>query len=204
MASIYATAYVTLAAGTSKDNEGVLSIVDDQYTVPNIVEVDMEGMTYRIQAWRNISHTDQKGHVGGGTQPLMRRGWFVFHSVYGRHEIPLMMSSRTYQERLSPRRYLLSGREEILWKCMEDIACTCSSVERSFNVRSADLPHFRRRYPPVKALVTRHSLHFAKDWRRVMEYYSGRELTFKYDRLPALAGLDSFFHVKSRCTSTLR
>ena len=119
MSSIYENAYLTLAAGASRDGSGGLfkTTVSRDYTAVKTIELpSIGGEPYRVQVRRQIHHPDFLSLDGPEDFPLMRRGW-------------------AFQEKLLSKRYLCFGDKEILWECCEDVACSCSVTSGPFNPR---------------------------------------------------------------------
>ncbi|OBT69320.1 hypothetical protein VE03_01191 [Pseudogymnoascus sp. 23342-1-I1] len=185
MAQIYRNAYITLAAGASSDDSGGLfrqAVVHFSSAFPfNLRDGEIE---YKIYLRRRLPHPDEDWPTGA-IMPLMMRGW-------------------VFQERLLSRRFLSFAANEVLWECLEDVACSCSTTTDGFNhyhqsernpelEKSAAFPNC----PPSK-------FEFAKIrdllpeqlwslWREFVTQYTQRSHTFPSDKLPALAGLAKEF-----------
>jgi hypothetical protein len=81
MAAIYANSYVTLAAGSSEDDDcGFFTTVPDFYVRHPSVDVVAGEQVHRLHFRDSIAHPDS---VWPSTEvlPLMTRGWLVFHEL---------------------------------------------------------------------------------------------------------------------------
>lgn len=73
MADIYRSAYITLAAGASEDDEGgFFRVAEKIYSDPECVTVTEDGKKHKVYLRPFLSHPDQNL---GGLSPLMNRGW---------------------------------------------------------------------------------------------------------------------------------
>jgi len=187
MADIYRNAYITLAAGASEDDEGgFFRSPDDRYTkLHSFVAMDAD-VECKIYIRSCLPHPDENWPVGP-KMPLMQRGW-------------------VFQERLLSRRFLCFAKNEILWECQEDVACSCSTSDFLFNYRVAGGPAgtgVARTYPRfLNCLPTKFSLSELSQlprenlwslWQELISQYTRRKLTYASDKLPALAGLATHF-----------
>ncbi|KAH9205514.1 heterokaryon incompatibility protein-domain-containing protein, partial [Leptodontidium sp. 2 PMI_412] len=77
---------------------------------------------------------------------------------------PLTQRAWAFQERILAPRVLHFGPHELFWECLSDEKCECGRTVK----------------PDVQLDIF---------WRSVVEFYSNHKLTFKADRLPALAGI---------------
>ena len=92
------------------------------------------------------------------------------------------------------------------WECLEDVACTCSSVNGCFNSQYNTANH-KPAFPgsrPIKWELARlkdlDSDAIQQCWGSMVEVYSQKALTFAKDKLPALAGLAKAFAEASNDT----
>ncbi|KAH4101976.1 hypothetical protein HBI04_191030 [Parastagonospora nodorum] len=176
MASIYESSYLTLAAGASSDDDGgFFSLPSGSYAKSQCSSLKLGGKLCNIYVRHSIDHPDAD-FPAKEVLPLMRRGW-------------------CFQERLLSRRYLCFGSKELLWECMEDVACSCSVAYGPFNPRHHDMvPRFRG-CSGTKILMTIPKRNYRRVWRSLVSEYATRELTYPNDKLPALAGLANYFQV---------
>jgi hypothetical protein len=178
MASIYENAYITLAAGASSDDDGgIFTVPSDLYTKPQCLGLQLGSEKCNIYVRRSVDHPDAKWPAVE-VLPLMRRGW-------------------CFQERLLSRRYLCFGSKELMWECLEDVACSCSMASGPFNPRDrVPLPRFKDCIG-TKMLLNSAETQCQTVWRSLVSEYATRQLTYPNDKLPALAGLANFFQVSS-------
>jgi hypothetical protein len=107
MASIYENAYITLAAGASRDDDGgFFTVLSKRLEEPRLHILDTGGQPYSVYMRRSIDHPDAEW-PSVTCLPLMERGW-------------------CFQERLLSRRFLCFGSPEVIWECLEEVACPCS------------------------------------------------------------------------------
>lgn len=93
--------------------------------------------------------------------------------------LPLLGRGCVLQERLLSRRILYFSERELFWECMESIWCECGGI-RSDETRKA---------PVMK------KSEFGASWHRIIEAYTSLNLTKQSDKLPALSGIASQFHI---------
>jgi hypothetical protein len=180
MDKIYRYAYVTLAAAAAIDDEGgFFTKTDIQYTETYHFRLTEDETEHEIHIRNGLHHPDADW-PSREVMPLMRRGWVV-------------------QERVLSRRYLFFGTQELLWECLEDVACSCSMAEESFNncLRGTDpsfinSPATKIRFSRLEELT---ASEIAEEWRDLVQQYCSRDLTFPADKLPALTGLANAFQV---------
>lgn len=178
MASIYENAYITLAAGASEDDEGgFFAVPQERFVQAHLLPLKLEGGLCRIYIRYGVDHPDA-GWPAREVLPLMGRGW-------------------CFQERLLSRRYLCFGSTEILWECMEDVACTCSMGAGPFNPRNPDCEPSFRDCAATKLQLSSATGNYKKLWQNLVSQYHARELTYARDKLPALAGLADAFQVRN-------
>jgi hypothetical protein len=178
MADIYRDAYITLAVGASEDDDGgFFRDHEDIYTDLRSFMVADGETKCEIYLRRCLPHPDE-GWPGGTVMPLMSRGW-------------------VFQERLLSRRFLCFARNEILWECQEDVACSCSTSDTGFNHRVPGAkPGFLNCWAAkfeFAAIFQLPKNNLWSLWRDVVTRYSRRELTYPHDKMPALAGLAMHF-----------
>ena len=96
---------------------------------------------------------------------------------------PLTERAWAFQERLLAPRVLHFGPHELFWECLSGERCECGRTVK-FRVNKQDcsclLVQGRKDGPDVQ---------LDRFWRSIVEFYSNHNLTFKADRLPALAGI---------------
>jgi hypothetical protein len=178
MADIYRNAYITLAAGASEDdNGGLFQDPEEKYFNLHSFVVTDGNAKSEIHMRRCLPHPDEDWPIGPKL-PLMSRGW-------------------VFQERLLSKRFLCFARNEILWECQEDVACSCSTSDVAFNHRlSGAKPAFSNCSPAKFDFSKIH--HLPRNelwmlWQDLVTQYTQRQLTYPRDKLPALAGLAKHF-----------
>ena len=174
MAQIYNNACLTLAAGTSRDDAGgFFQQTTLPFSSPSSFKLLDGKMEYKIYIRKCLPHPDENWPAGP-EMPLMSRGW-------------------VFQERLLSRRFLCFAANEVLWECLEDVACSCSTTVDGFkqhgqseNPGFLNCPPSKFEYAKIEGLP-REDLWSL--WRELVTQYTRRELTYPDDKLPALAGL---------------
>lgn len=174
MAAIYEEAFITLAAGASvNDDGGFFATPPTECQQPHSFRLNIDNSDFKFHIRHAIDHPDADWPAQE-VLPLMERGW-------------------CFQERLLARRYLLFGSKEVLWECQEEVACSCSMADGSFNPRStSNRPSFPECVPTkwqVAQLENSLDRDYASVWRNLVMAYSSRDITFARDKLPALDGL---------------
>ena len=174
MAQIYRNAYLTLAAGASRDDTGgFFQQATLSFSSSSSFKLRDGKMEYKIYIRKCLPHPDEDWPAGP-EMPLMSRGW-------------------VFQERLLSRRFLCFATNEVLWECLEDVACSCSTT-------ADGLKHHGQSENPAFLNCPPSKFEFAKIgdlpleklwslWRELVTQYTRRELTFRDHKLPALAGL---------------
>jgi len=185
MASIYENAYITLAAGASEDDEGgFFAVPQERFAQAHLLPLEFEGGLRNIYVRYGVNHPDASWPARE-VLPLMERGW-------------------CFQERLLSRRYLCFGSTEILWECMEDVACNCSMGAGPFNPRDPDREPSFRDCAATKLQLSSATGNYQKLWQDLVSQYNARELTYARDKLPALAGLADAFQVRNIISAMIR
>jgi Heterokaryon incompatibility protein (HET) len=109
MASIYQNSFLTLAATKSSNGDGGCYSTNSSLTsdFPVITGEQSPGVYIRekLHHWNTLADGDLLS-----TFPLLTRGW-------------------TYQERLLAPRVLHFCEKELVWECLEDSFCECSSFK---------------------------------------------------------------------------
>ncbi|KAH7002564.1 heterokaryon incompatibility protein-domain-containing protein [Ilyonectria destructans] len=186
MASIYGTAYITIAATKSPDHDGGCFSRMSSTLQTHRISVQAEDGSDLILYFRQmiphchsmIQSTDQALEF-----PLLDRGW-------------------VYQERLLSPRVLHFGNNEISWECMEMTKCECGDPNGVF--MTEERPPFQHQLvnksqrPKIAhgySLREGCSLELLSDrWHEIVQEYSALKLSFQKDTLPALSGLARQMH----------
>ncbi|KAF2657418.1 HET-domain-containing protein [Lophiostoma macrostomum CBS 122681] len=98
---------------------------------------------------------------------------------------PLEERAWAMQERYCAVRAIFFTREEVKWHCRVGTGCECYGALQPANDKWR---------PPRQKDLSDDGGEVLKEWRDVVTMYSSRNLTYKTDRLPALAGIASRFH----------
>jgi hypothetical protein len=182
MAAIYTNGYITLAAGAhDSDDGGFFASTKDVFEDPHLLKLKLGGQVYEVYVRAAVDHP-QDPHREATVLPLMKRGW-------------------CYQEQLLSRRFLCFGTE-ILWECLQEVACSCSIASGPFNPRiPGEIPKFHD-CPPLKIIFSSLDGDRRTVWQDLVSEYTSRQLTYSSDKLPALAGLATAFKVGPATTTT--
>ncbi|KAI1354793.1 HET-domain-containing protein [Xylaria sp. FL0043] len=177
MADIYRNSYVTIAAASSKDSRGGLSLDKSRRAQTTLKGTTSTGKSYSIHVQCSIMphfYRDEKTPkeaIQHPISPTTARDYAGVLKVF-----PLLTRGWVLQERLLSPRFLQFGKDELLWDCRESMLCECGQ-------RPADLP-----YNQFTLTGDNHDL-LSYRWRKIVEFYCCLSLTFPQDRLPALSGL---------------
>jgi hypothetical protein len=147
---IYSGARLTLAASRSTSAEEGL-FVDN----PSIASRKMQWASGKATWDVFVRESFKHATFDSGDMPLMRRAW-------------------VYQERLLSKRVVHFTSTELLWECMNETRCECSSLPGL-------VPPFVQ-----KAILSRLHIDY---WHQMISEYSQKDLTYERDIFPALQGI---------------
>ncbi|KAI1560982.1 HET domain containing protein [Pyrenophora tritici-repentis] len=166
MANIFASAYLTIAAsGAENGNQGLWNRVKmAKFTKP------YGNSDYTVCVRERFDHELHFEHEHEArNRQLSTRG----------SELTLRKRAWCLQEELLSKRVVHFTRQEIVFVCLEATICEC-------------IPFWENRFKLI--------LHFGNDsiyktesWCELVRIYSGRNITFWQDRLPALSSLTNYF-----------
>jgi Heterokaryon incompatibility protein (HET) len=195
MASVYSSAYVTIAAdAASNSSQGFLNHSNRQLSAA--VPVTYEGVTEHSQIWVRErgglgyqlpfhDWADQESPFARGKEPSFSEDkeevMKVLNKVCRAGENPKSrLSTRgwVFQERALSPRTLHFGQSEVGWECQSLISCECSASSL--------------RYRRTTSLLKQARATMA--WTNVLEEYTRLNLTVPEDRLTALSGLAEVRH----------
>ncbi|KAI0812918.1 HET-domain-containing protein [Xylaria sp. FL0064] len=135
MADIYRNSYVTIAAASSKDSRGGLSLDKPRRAQTTLKGTTSTGKSYSIHVQCSIMphfYMDKKTPKEAIQHPISPTTARDYAGVLG--VFPLLTRGWVLQERLLSPRFLQFGKDELLWDCRESMLCECGQ-------RSADLPY---------------------------------------------------------------
>ncbi|KAI0101795.1 HET-domain-containing protein [Nemania sp. FL0031] len=171
--------YVTIAGASSRDSKGGLGLNRPRQVGTTLTGTTSSGKPYSIRVQYSIlpySRIDDKTPKEGIQHRITPTTSIRddFGGVLG--VFPLLTRGWVFQERLLSPRFLLFGKDELLWDCKESITCECGQ-------RPPDLPY-------NQVSVKREDDKFlSHKWRKIVEFYCSLNLTYPHDKLPALSGL---------------
>lgn len=145
---------------------------------PSLFSKDLHGTGLRVRLAVTSSHESllQPSHNVNShnhTAPLNQRAWF-------------------FQERSLAPRTVHFHANELMWECYSGESCECTTLN-GLAVSQKTLSVWGMSKSMFAALESHHSCEdVLQTWRRLVEDYTTRDLTYETDRLPALAGLASW------------
>jgi hypothetical protein len=159
MDSIYAGAYVTLAALSAFSASGGCF----SKTTSHCSSIDRtwwdKSELHGVLVHERFRHMDPESR----DMPLTQRAW-------------------AFQERLLSTRVIHFAPDEVLWECMESIGCECSKLNKRRPIKHERSWIRRTGSPCVEGLAPYDS----ENWHTVVSEYTGRHLTYETDIFPAL------------------
>ena len=166
MANIYQYAHLTLAATWAEDGTVGCYSSTSTYdaTLLSAENIDPSPIYYRRMLphwWDRTTRIASYSH-NSSDYPLLSRAW-------------------VFQERILSPRILHFGKGELLWECMENYTCECTSSIRTFT-----------NHPKAEHAALLHNssnAEISKGWRQLVAWYSKLSITYASDRLPALMGI---------------
>jgi len=186
MCDIYSNARLTLVESAGRDMEKRLFSKASAQYVPKPIQVkDAQGNTQDLYLRRSFLHPDYM--VNQGRVPVWNRAWVL-------------------QERLLSRRLLVFGSEELSWQCQSGNQCECGLDQNKSEAETRMMSwKLKTTTTRLQSVTSRHGLgkllgtdpshsEFRRAWRLVLEGYSGLDMTFRKDTLPAIAGLARSFN----------
>ena len=173
MASIYSGCYVCLAATVSPDHDGVCAVKVDPPT--RTAGTGLDGKPYCVYLRPPVPHLmNTKSFPASECFPLTTRAW-------------------VYQERRLAPRVLHFGPVEVAFECETMNICECGAA----NTYNGGCTKSHSGFGPIggpehaKAQLagTYEQIKIAWHWRRLVQMYSGLDLTYATDRLIAFSGM---------------
>jgi hypothetical protein len=177
MASIYQSAYITLAVSRSSGADGsCFSRMCPEFRAHEVYQVPWngQGQQIKIYARKKLPH-----YLRGCHQ--------MDDDKYRTTEFPLMSRAWAYQELLLSPRVLYFGEHELVWECSEFASCECRGLSQYTLPR--DLYTFMEK---AESFTLEKFSRSTERWYRIVEGYSTLNLSFEKDTLPALSGLAKY------------
>lgn len=173
MAEIYSNSYITLAAVSEQDPiRGMFKgSLDNRYRSVDLnVKIAGSNDTAKISAREALSHQSETGYlVPSILDPDSDNNW------------PLMSRAWVLQEMLLSPRILRFNMHELSWECRGIVTCECS---RTSHKSTTSLIHQLSSHD--------HSIsdeEYLQEWRDIVSSFSGRDITYESDRLPAISAI---------------
>ncbi|KAI1115589.1 heterokaryon incompatibility protein-domain-containing protein [Nemania sp. NC0429] len=190
MASIYHSAYLTLAATKSSSSAGGLFTRTPDFEVSGATPA---GEDYLL-VFREMIHHE------------------LSHSASTASRFPLMTRAWVYQERILSLRILHFGYYELFFECASGAYCECENIGYLGYTDDIPLPNPKLMYSSAlestiklrtgklsnKLWVKKNSYYIGRVWRSLAMFYSGLALTIASDRLPAISGVARTFSEKTK------
>ena len=183
MGSIYANAYLTLAASSSSsDQDGFLGERPDTYC-GTMLSCQDDSEHFNVRVHRDFHTSRTLGKLGLILGPLSNRAW-------------------TLQEDILARRTIFYQDGELAWECCSRLSCECgeanhwAGLEYSLSTTQSSSNQIQQRSQYAKPLTEgRSEKDLYRDWRNIISEYTSRKLTKESDRFPALSGVASKLQV---------
>ncbi|KAI0435728.1 heterokaryon incompatibility protein-domain-containing protein [Xylaria telfairii] len=205
MSSIYEGALMVIAATASGDSTGGCLFEREPYLE---IEATIESSEpFSLFARKACPHKAFMSNIDRGELRQMLESDELMSRDY-----PLFLRAWCFQERLLGTRILHFLRHEMLFECLETLECECGTLNgygenATRQLRQAvkldKVPNFKDllseedeqwrargpKYRNKQVVSTYDEDLFNETWRRVVETYSQRQITYPTDIFPALSGL---------------
>ena len=201
MASIYSNSYLTIAATGCSDPSATLFSERWTESVLNEQRFRMGVGSTSIQSSRGTVKIRPSLHLAHA------RFTKVDNAQQHTADAPLLTRAWTYQERLLPTHTLHFHAEELVWECKSGVRCECGHLDDQ-ELKDAEIHKLAISCKPkpdrwLKSFVAQAAQPDMKltdlcdIWMDLISEYSGLNLTYEKDRLPALSGLAVNFSNKA-------
>jgi hypothetical protein len=176
MASIYQNARLVISAAAASNCNGGLFVSRPSWP------------SYKV-------HTTKDSYSTVYVRPTLDHGDFT--SAKGASRIsgnPLFNRAWAFQERLSARRAIHFCANELVWECNSIVWCECGDLQEvgpleSLKLGQTDLLKLRSTIHRNPDEVASHLARTMNHWNETIRQFTRRQLTYDYDRLPALSSL---------------
>ena len=179
MASIYRGSYLTISAAMPKDSSTGFFLPRNSSPVADIELKRANGESYPIFVRRPLKHDQFHGVTW---EPLNVSQTSGNES----DEFPLFKRAWCYQERLLACRVLHFLDSEMVFECNTSSNCECGYFRDDTGGFKATFGSRNRRKPGDWMSYSRYS---TLTWKRIVEDYTMKSLTYQNDSLPALSGI---------------
>lgn len=117
---------------------------------------------------------------------VLQRREPLLHDAY---RLPLMKRGWVFQERLLSSRYVHFGDNELIWECMEHLACECGGLSMQELPRHKWLEPKNRLHQESLQYLMRLPGRLTAVWRAAVVDYSRMSLSYTKDIFPAISGI---------------
>jgi hypothetical protein len=190
MASIYAHAWLTIAAAAAPDStHGCLSKANapKRYFLPGKTPEEEPRRVY-ARRLRNPFHSRD-------------------HLLQVSNELPLFQRAWVFQERILAKRVLYMCEDEMMFECFSNVRCECSDIcieNIAKTINHTDYLGIKCRFQDLMHQWSLHSAGFSKTlpfaptgileaWDHLVHHYARRKMKYHSDRLPGFGGIAEKF-----------
>lgn len=165
MADIYRNSILTIAASASSGpHEGLFRQADQAHIDEPLTSTMTHTNLNNIRCRKRLSHD-------AAELPLLQRCW-------------------VHQERLLSPRYLHFSHHEVIWECMELLACECGGIKHGYRALTPSWPAPKdHRHSGALQLDDWMTRRGPSAWHAVVADYSRMNLKNSADIFPAISGL---------------
>ncbi|KAF4964407.1 hypothetical protein FSARC_7672 [Fusarium sarcochroum] len=186
MQQVYAGSYLTIAADNARrSTDGFLKRPERSH-VPIILQLTRQIVDSASVGYKEVAAVPGYAFEIPPSRTINTRSWLTLY------EEPLTLRAWATQERLLPQRTLHFGKDQLFFECNHHFLSEdgIEVLGRWNSLRPGGKKSFED--------LSRKSRHSAihKLWYLILEDYTGRLLTVKTDRLPAISGLAELIKVK--------
>ena len=181
MSDVFRNATVMLSADAARDaSEGLLGDKTQRQRMQQIREISctgLDGQSATVHVRLRATHPSDSDRASHASVPcegtkLSSRAWVV-------------------QERLLSPRILHFFHEEMAWSCSSCTRCECRLLPGS------SYPGVFRKKATSDEAQGQFILSLALEWPKIVMNFTGKELSFASDRLPAISGLAGLIHQRT-------